>query len=176
MVDSVKNYGIAGVSANVQLGKGGPIIVGSDSSVITLTDKDGTKSQIGIANATAASHGVTKAQLDSITDPKLQFKKTTVAYNSGTTALGTASTNTFIHEINVEKDAAWTSANTSTNITVGDSGDVDRLFTGFDPLVQTKSTPKHKYTSDTTVNAIVSQGAAVNGNAVVTVYFSGTFE
>ena len=68
------------------------------------------------------------------------------------------------------------SSNASTNITVGDSGDVDRLFTGFDPTVQTKSTPKHKYTSSTTVNAIVTQGAAVNGNAVVTVYYSGTFE
>ena len=176
MVDSVKNYGIAGVSANVQLGKQGPKFIGSDSSQISIVDYLDQAEQIAIANATASSHATTNAQLDAITDPKFQYKKTTVAYNSGTTALGTAATNTWIHEIVVDKDAAWTSANSSTNITVGDSGDVDRLFTGFDPLVQTKSTPKHKYTSSTTVNAIVTQGAAVNGNAVVTVYYSGTFE
>tara|TARA_B100000963_G_C22611997_1_gene665320 strand:- start:550 stop:1080 length:531 start_codon:yes stop_codon:yes gene_type:complete len=176
MVDSVKNYGIAGVSANVQLGKGGPKFIGSDSSQISIVDKNDAIEQIAIANGTVASHAVTKAQLDAIVDPKLQYIKTTVAHNSGTTAIGNADVNTFIHEVVVEKDAAWTNANTSTNITVGDSGDVDRLFAEFDPTVQTKSTPKHKYTSQTTVNAIVTQGAASAGNAVVTVFYSGTLE
>ena len=174
MVDSVKNYGIAGVSANVQLGKGGPKIIGSDSSQISIIDQNDNAEIIAIANGTVSTHAVNKAQLDAIVDPKLQYKKTMVSYKSGTVAIGTADVNTFIHEIVVEKDAAWTSANASTNITVGDSGDVDRLFAEFDPTVQTKSTPKHKYTSQTVVNAIVTQGAASAGNASVLVYYSGT--
>ncbi len=176
MVDSVKNYGIAGVGANVEIGKGGPIIVGSDSSQIKFTDKDGAIEQAFVGAGSEASHGVTKAQLDTIEEPKLQYKKTTVAFDSGTTALGTADTNTTIHEVVVEKDATWTSANSVTALTVGDSGDVDRLFAEFDVTVQTKSTPKYKYTSSTVVNAIVTQGGAVAGDAVVTVFYSGSFE
>ena len=72
MVDSVKNYGIAGVSANVQLGKQGPKFIGSDSSQISIVDYLDQAEQIAIANATASSHAVTKAQLDAITDPKFQ--------------------------------------------------------------------------------------------------------
>mgnify|MGYP003627594734 FL=1 len=176
MVDSVKNYGIAGVGANVEIGKGGPIIVGSDSSQIKFTDKDGALEGAAIGQGSQADHGVTKGQLDLIEAPKLQYKKTTVTFDGGTQALGTAGTNTTIHEVVVEKDATWTSANSVTALTVGDSGDVDRLFAEFDVATQTKSTPKHKYTSSTDVNAIVTQGGAVAGDAVVTVFYSGQFE
>ena len=41
MVDSVKNYGIAGVGANVELGKAGSRLVGS-SSDITLQKNNGS--------------------------------------------------------------------------------------------------------------------------------------
>ena len=176
MVDSVKNYGIAGVSANVQLGKAGPIIVGSDSSQISFTDKDGAIENVSIGAGSQADHGVTKTQLDTIEAPKLQYKKTTVTYNGGTVALGTASAGTWIHQIIAEKDATWTDANNVTNITVGDSGDVDRLFAEFDVNTQTKSAPKYKYLSDTVVNAVVTTGNATAGDAVVTVYYSGQFE
>jgi len=40
MVDSVKNYGIAGVSTTLELGKQGAKIDASDTSVISLKDKD----------------------------------------------------------------------------------------------------------------------------------------
>jgi hypothetical protein len=176
MVDSVKNYGIAGVGTSVEIGKGGPVIDATVSSVISFKDKDGALEGASIGAGSEASHGVTKAQLDLIEAPKLQYKKTTVAFDSGTTALGTADTNTTIHEVVVEKDATWTSANSVTALTVGDSGDVDRLFAEFDVTTQTKSTPKHKYTSSTVVNAIVTQGGAVAGDAVVTVFFTGQFE
>ena len=38
MVDSVKNYGIAGVSANVQLGKSGVKVVGSNSDQVSFVN------------------------------------------------------------------------------------------------------------------------------------------
>ena len=41
MIDSVKNYGIAGVGTTLELGKQGAVIDASDSSVISLKDKDG---------------------------------------------------------------------------------------------------------------------------------------
>ena len=41
MVDSVKNYGIAGASQTVELGKQGAVIDATDSAIISLKDKDG---------------------------------------------------------------------------------------------------------------------------------------
>ena len=63
MVDSVKNYGLAGVSANVELGKQGAQIIGNDSSVISLQDKDGGAEVAAIANGTA-SHAVNQGPPD----------------------------------------------------------------------------------------------------------------
>ena len=66
MVDSVKNYGIAGVSANVELGKQGAKIIGSDSSQLSFQDKDGNSENIAIAQGTDDTHGVTKQQLEDV--------------------------------------------------------------------------------------------------------------
>tara|TARA_Y100001972_G_C7554055_1_gene278447 strand:+ start:76 stop:606 length:531 start_codon:yes stop_codon:yes gene_type:complete len=173
MVDSVKNYGLAGVSANVELGKQGAQIIGSDSSVISLVDKDGNSEIAAIANGTASSHAVTKAQLDDIVAPKLSISKTTIAFNSGTTALGTTDSNTMVHAVVIEKATNWSGADGDTEIIVGDTGDTDRLFSGFDHTSQVKIEPKHKYTSATTINAIVTAGGASTGTATVVIIFSG---
>ena len=99
MVDSVKNYGIAGVSTTLQLGKQGAVIDASSSSVISLKDKDGALEKVALGNGTASSHAVSKAQMDASGSQKLAYKQSTVAYNSGSTALGTASANTTIQKI-----------------------------------------------------------------------------
>jgi len=178
MVDSVKNYGIAGVSDTLELGKQGPKIDASSSSVISLKDKDGALESIALANGTASSHAVTKAQLDASGSQKLAYVKTNVAYNSGTTALGTASANTTIQKVVVEKGSGnWTDANSTTEIIVGDSGDTDRLFAGFEPAGgQFTFDADHTYSSSTVVSAIVTQGGASAGTADITVFYSGTFE
>jgi hypothetical protein len=174
MVDSVKNYGLAGVGANVQLGKGGVSIVGSNSDQISFVNTSDAAVNINIADGTASSHAVTKSQMDAITDPKLQYSETSVNYNSGTVSIGTTNSNTFIHAVIVEKGAGnWTSANATTEITVGDGSDNDRLFAGFDPTVQCKFEPKHKYTSATALNAYVTQGGASAGSATVRIWYSG---
>ena len=129
MVDAVKNYGLAGVSANVELGKQGAIIDASDSAIISLKDKDGALEEIRIANGTVSSHAVTKAQLDATGSQKLQYHSQTVSYNSGTVSLGTWAANSTIHSVVIEKGAGnWTNNSSSTEITVGDSSDNDRLF------------------------------------------------
>jgi len=174
MVDSVKNYGLAGLNANVELGKQGAKII-SDSSQIAFQDKDGNASVIAIADGTDASHGVTKSQFDGIVLPKLSYNKSAIAYNSGNITVGTASANTTIHNVVVESTTGtWTDENSSTEVTVGDDSDVDRFYSGFDSSVQTKQEPKYKYTSDTDVKIYVTQGSASAGSGTVTIWYSGT--
>ena len=178
MVDSVKNYGIAGVSTTLELGKQGAVIDGSDSSVISFKDKDGALESVALANGTASSHAVTKGQLDASGSQKLSYIKTNVAYNSGTTSIGTASANTTIQFVVVEKGAGnWTGADATTEITVGDSGDVDRLFAGFEPAGgQHKHDADHTYSADIPINIIVTTGGASAGTADVVVYYTGTID
>jgi len=179
MVDSVKNYGIAGVSATVELGKSGNKIVGSDSSQVSLTQSDGsTVLNAEIADGTDATHAVTKSQLDGITDPQVKIAKKTVSYNSGTESIGTFKANAFILHVSVEKTAGnWTDYSSATEITVGDSSDNDRLFSGFDPSgSQVQDETNHKYSADTEVNAYVTQGSASAGSAIVAIYYTGQFE
>ena len=118
MVDSVKNYGIAGVGANVQLGKSGVKVVGSNSDQVSFVNTSDALVNANLANGSAATHAVTKAQFDVIEAPKLKYKDTTVNYNSGTVSIGTTDSNTIIHMVMVEKDASWTNANDTTNITL----------------------------------------------------------
>jgi len=175
MVDSVKNYGLAGLNANVELGKQGAKIIGSDSSQIAFQDKDGNASVIAIADGTDASHGVTKSQFDGIVLPKLSYNKSAIAYNSGNITVGTASANTTIHNVVVESTTGtWTDENSSTEVTVGDDSDVDRHYSGFESSVQTKQESKYKYTSDTDVKIYVTQGGASAGSGTVTIWYSGT--
>ena len=60
MVDSVKNYGLAGASTVIELGKEGNKIDASDSAIISLKRTDDALQKIAIANGTASSHAVTK--------------------------------------------------------------------------------------------------------------------
>ena len=61
----IKNYGIKGVGANVQLGKSGNTIESSSGNIILKQD-GGSLATIAGANGTASSHFVTKAQLDAL--------------------------------------------------------------------------------------------------------------
>jgi hypothetical protein len=180
MVDSVKNYGIAGVSTTLELGKQGAKIDASSSSVISLKDKDDALENVAIANGTDATHGVNKSQLDSISSTKYSKITQQVSYDSGTVAIGTTSISTRILKVTVEKDAGqgnWTGYNDATEITVGDSGDIDRIFAGFSPDgTQYTFDADHVYASGTTINAIVTQGGAGAGQATINVWYAGTIE
>ena len=96
MVDAVKNYGIAGVDDSLELGKQGPVIDATSSSVISLKDKDGSLENIAIANGTHATHAVNKAQFDQIVGQKISVKDVNFSYNSGEIAFGNAQANTTI--------------------------------------------------------------------------------
>tara|TARA_R110002074_G_scaffold394176_1_gene581386 strand:- start:875 stop:3502 length:2628 start_codon:yes stop_codon:yes gene_type:complete len=65
-VANVKNYGLIGVGAEVQLGKQGPKVLGDgDTDIVSVTTEDGvTLTQLRGANASGSTDFVTKAQLD----------------------------------------------------------------------------------------------------------------
>lgn len=176
MVDSVKNYGLAGIGANVELGKQGSRIV-STADKISLTDKDASLISANIANGTLASHAVTNAQLDSIQDSKVSVLTTTVNYNSGNVSLGSIKAGSTVLSVTVEKTSGnWTGYDSSTNITVGDAGDTDRLFTAFDPAgAQVTDETNHEYASQTELFAYVTAGGASAGSAKVSLFYSGSF-
>ena len=178
MVDSVKNYGIAGAGATIELGKQGAVIDATNSSLISFKDKDGALNKLHIANGTANSHAVTKAQLDVSSSQKLSYISATVNYDGGTTSLGTAAANTTIQKVAVEKGTGnWTGHNDTTEITVGDDADNDRLFFGFDPDGgQFIFDNDHTYASSTALLVYITQGGASAGTATVKVFYSGTIE
>ena len=175
MVDSVKNYGITGVGANVELGKQGPRIDASDATVIDLKDKDGNLTVATIAEGVDPEHAVALSQLTVADQNKFNYRTFEVAYDSSTIALANAAANTYIHSVTAEKTASnWVGADANTTITVGDSGDNARLFTGFDPTVQNTDESDFIYKYETTINAYVTQGGASSGNAYITLFYSGT--
>ena len=175
MVDSVKNYGITGVSSTVELGKTGPRIDASNSSVISFKDKADNLEAIAIAEGTDPTHAVALSQLQTATVDKLSYVTTTVNFDSGTVTVGNVSANTYIHSVSVEKTVGnWVGADSSTDITVGDTGDAARLFSGFDPAVQVTIDTGHLYTSTDTVSITVTQGGASAGSAKVTIWYTGS--
>ena len=175
MVDSVKQYNLAGVAANVELGKQGPVVDASNSSVVSFKDKNGNASVINVAEGTDPTHAVALSQLSSTTLRKFNYQKFEVAYNSGTVALANAAANAYIHSVVVEKTPGnWVGADASTTIAVGDSSNNSRLFSGFDPTSQCSDESDYKYATETTINAYVTAGGASAGNAYITLWYSGT--
>lgn len=177
MVDSVKNYGIAGVSANVELGKGGSVINGGSSSdVISLKLANADLSPAEIGNASSDTHAVTKAQFDANTSSRVQIIKETVNFNSGTISLFTVPADTTILSTYIEKGTGnWTNYNDTTDITVGDTGNNSRLFSaGFVPDgTQHIDETNHLYSSATEIFAYVTQGGASAGTAIISIKLSG---
>ena len=176
MVDSVKNYGLAGTSANIELGKGGPRMIGSSDNFSLMADNTNF-ARAAISDGSNADHAVTKSQLEGVEQGIARVTKGTVSFDSGTVTIGTTDSNTFIHSVTIEKGAGnWNGANSTTEITVGDDGDTDRLFAGFDPTVQCKSNEFHHYTSATAIKAYVTQGGASAGTATILITFSGNID
>lgn len=169
----MKQYNLGGLGSNVELGKSGPSIVGSDSSQVTLNNASGNLTLATVAEGTDADHAVQKQQLDSQLSQKLRFLTTTVNHNGGNVDLGTTPANATIHSVTVERVAAWTGYNSTTEISVGDAGDIDRLFSDFDPdggqLIEESN---YQYSSATQLNAYVTQGGASAGTATITIKYS----
>lgn len=177
MVDSVKNYGITGVGSTIELGKQGPKIDASNAGVISFKNKDNELIAVAIAEGVDPEHAVVLSQLDTADTAKLSYITTTVDYDSGTVTVGNVSANTYVHSVSVEKGVGnWTDVGANTEITVGDTGDAARLFSGFDITAQVTQDDGHLYTSADTISITVTQDGASAGTAKVTILYSGTLE
>jgi hypothetical protein len=173
VADKIKNYGINGTAENIELGKGNAVIFGSAELIGVFNSAD-ILAVVNTANAVELTHAVTKGQLDPRFAEKLKYQTFTVNYDSGTINLATATANTRIVSVVIEADAEWIRSDVNTTITVGDSNNNNRLFTGFDPEMQSSDNPDHIYRDETVITAYVQGGDAIAGNATVTIWYIGT--
>lgn len=170
----INNFALKGLANLVQFGKRGlKILTDTTDDYFSFTDNDGTTLvEVRGANATVASAFLTKGQFDNATSAVAQYVSTEVAYNTGTTTLFECPANSLIYSVTVDVPSPWVSANDTTAIVVGDTGDADRLFTAGDAdmteTFQFHSSHQHIYTANANVTATITQGGASSGVATVT--------
>tara|TARA_Y100000385_G_C12975163_1_gene585825 strand:+ start:282 stop:902 length:621 start_codon:yes stop_codon:yes gene_type:complete len=170
---TVKKYNLAGVGASVELGKQGSYIAGNASAIGFYTSGDALQ-KIAIANATAASHAVTKAQLDNISGDLVNHITIDVEHDSGSANLATIASGSRIVSVTVDVPAAWTGAdNTTSYIEIGDSSNSSRFIRSTDVDVtktgQYHSQYQYEYTSAGTLTYAITGGSASAGDATISV-------
>lgn len=171
---TIKKYNLAGVSANVELGKQGSYITGT-ANVIGFYANGGALQKLEIANATTSTQAVTKAQLDAVAADLIQHITVDFDYNSGSSNLATISAGSRIISVTVDIPTAWggTSDNTTTFVEVGDSTNASRFIRAQDVDVlksgQYHSQFQYEYGSETVLTLDVTQGSATSGSGTVSV-------
>ena len=170
---TVKKYNLAGVSTQIELGKQGSYITGNSSAIGFYTSGDALQ-KIAIANATAATGAVTKAQLDATTEDLVQHITLDVDYNdTGASNIATIAAGSRVISVTVDIPSAWSSGGSGDFVEVGDtsngsrfirSGDVDVTVAG-----QYHSQYQYEYSSQSVITAEVTNGAASAGTATVSV-------
>ena len=170
---TVKKYNLAGVSTSLELGKQGSYITGNSSAIGFYTSGDALQ-KIAIANATASTGAVTKAQLDATTEDLVQHITLDVDYNdTGASNIATIAAGSRVISVTVDIPSAWASGGSGDYVEVGDtsngsrfirSGDVDVTAVG-----QYHSQYQYEYSSESVLTAEVTNGAASAGTATVSV-------
>jgi|TARA_B110000444_G_scaffold236006_1_gene247543 hypothetical protein len=169
---TVKKYNLAGVSTSVELGKQGSYITGNASAIGFYTTGDALQ-KIAIANATAASHAVTKAQLDATSSDLVQHITVDVEHDSGAVNFANIGAGTRILSVTVDVPSAWTSGGTGDYVEVGDTGNASRFIRSGDMDVtatgQYHSQYQYEYTSAGQLRYNVVNGASSDGDATISV-------
>jgi hypothetical protein len=169
---TVKKYNLAGVSTSVELGKQGSYITGNTSAIGFYTSGDALQ-KIAIANATAGSHAVTKAQLDATSSDLVQHITVDVEHDSGAVNFANIGAGTRIISVTVDVPTAWTSGGTGDYVEVGDTGNASRFIRSGDMDVtatgQYHSQYQYEYTSAGQLRYNVVNGASSDGDATISV-------
>jgi hypothetical protein len=174
IMPTVKKYNLAGLNANVELGKQGSYIAGNANAIGFYTSA-GALQKIAIANATVGTEAVTKAQLDAMSGDIVQHITVDVDYDSGSANLATVAAGSRIISVTVDIPSAWggTLNNTTTFIEVGDTSNGSRFIRAQDADVlkvgQYHSQYQYEYTSAGTLKYTVTQGSASSGTATISV-------
>ena len=169
---TVKKYNLAGVGANVELGKQGSYIAGNASAIGFYTSGDALQ-KIAVANATVSTQAVTKAQLDDAEANLLQHVTVDVDYNSGSANIASIASGSRIVSVTVDIPVAWTSGGAGDYVEVGDSGNSSRFIRSGDvdvtKVAQYHSQYQYEYTSAGVLSYNVVNGAASAGNATISI-------
>lgn len=172
---SVKQYNLAGLNANVELGKRGSYIA-SNASAVGFYTSGGALQKLEIANATLSSHAITKAQLDAMATGLVQHITVDIDVDSGANnTLATIAAGTRVLSVTVDIPTAWTgtSNNTTTFIEIGDANNASRFIRSQDVDVlkvgQYHSQYQYEYLSTGSLKYSVTKGDATAGSATISV-------
>ena len=125
---TVKKYNLAGLNANVELGKQGSYVTGS-SSQIGFYANGGSLQKLRIANATVSTEAVTKAQLDATTEDLVQHITLDVDYNdTGASNIATIAAGSRVISVTVDIPSAWSSGGSGDFVEVGDTSNGSRFI------------------------------------------------
>ena len=170
---TVKKYNLAGVSTSLELGKQGSYISGNSSAIGFYTSGDALQ-KIAIADATASTEAVTKAQLDATSADLVQHVTIDLDYDTaGSSNIATIAAGSRIISVTVDVPSAWTSGGSGDFIEVGDTSNGARFIRSGDMDVtkvgQYHSQYQYEYTAESVLTAEVTNGAASAGTATVSV-------
>ena len=170
---TVKKYNLAGVSTSLELGKQGSYISGNSSAIGFYTSGDALQ-KIAIADATASTEAVTKAQLDATSADLVQHVTLDLDYDTaGSSNIATIAAGSRIISVTVDVPSAWTSGGAGDFIEVGDTSNGARFIRSGDMDVtkvgQYHSQYQYEYTAESVLTAEVTNGAASAGTATVSV-------
>jgi hypothetical protein len=176
-VAKIKKYNLAGVNANVELGKQGSYISGNAEAVAFYT-KDDELQRVVLANATQSNQAVTKAQLDQLSSDMVQHVTIAFEYNSGTSNIANVSAGTRILGVTVDIPEPWgnVDSNANTYVEVGDSENSSRYIRAKDVDVlvagQYHSQYQYEYGADDVLTLSVTAGIANSGTGVISILLS----
>jgi hypothetical protein len=174
IINKIKKYNLAGLNANVELGKQGSYISGNATAIGFYTSA-GALQKIAIANATVGTEAVTKAQLDAAGGDLVQHITIDIQHDSGSANLATVAAGSRILSVTVDIPGTWggTADNTTTFVEVGDTSNGSRFIRAQDVDVlkvgQYHSQYQYEYTSEGILKYTVTQGSASSGSATISV-------
>jgi hypothetical protein len=176
-VAKIKKYNLAGVNANVELGKQGSYISGNAEAVAFYT-KDDQPQRIAIANATQSNQAVTKAQLDQLSSDLVQHVTIAFDYDSGVSNVATVTAGTRILGVTVDIPDVWegVSNNATTYVEVGDAENSSRYIRAKDVDVlvagQYHNQYQYEYADAGVITLSVTAGQATAGTGVISLLLS----
>lgn len=174
----VKRYNLAGLAANVELGKQGSYIA-ANANVIGFYTSTDVLQKIEIANGTLDTHAVTKAQMEAETKDLVQHISVPFNYNSANSNIANISAGARVISVTVDIPTPWggTANNSTSFVEVGDATNASRFIRNQDVDVlkaaQYHSQFQYEYPAGGEIRLTIHTGAATSGTGVVSVVLSG---
>lgn len=170
---AIKKYNLAGLNANVELGKRGSYMTGSATS-IGFYANGGSLQKLEIADATTSTQAITKGQLDAVRDELVQHITVDFDYDSGEVTVADLSVGARVFSVTVDIPSSWgTSDNTTSFVEVGDSENSSRFIRAKDVDVvkagQYHSQYQYEYTSGGSIKMNVVAGSATAGTGTLSI-------